>query len=353
MKRFFIFILVLGSVFLDLSAQNVKPMVLKRSEVAKRLTDATCHPNYFQAMSHRGRMSGYGQYPENSLSAIKNVVGLGISLVEIDIKLSCDGIPYLLHDLYLQRTTNFLDLVPGVGTGQDSYGKYNAYPWSLISKLVLKRADFTYTTEHVPTLREVIRYVRDNTSAMVQLDIANDEIFEAAWKVVKEENAFDVAMFKLKGMTPDEFRKKYYDGLNSKQKKQLILFVIIDGKKTNTKDYYLSWEKSKITKGYEISFQDNKSEKDKLLLDIVADVRKRNRVRVHAFHTIPDMYYGRYKGQLNVGQIANSVLDRRGDWLFLLDPTEKGDTSLGVNGSIITDDALLLNEFYQSINRHE
>lgn len=354
MKKQLFILLALTVLRTGVSAQETKPLVLKRTEVAKRLTDAKCHPNYFQAMSHRGRMSGYPQFPENSLSAIQNATKLGVSLVEVDVKLSSDGIPYLLHDLYLQRTTNFLDVVPGTGTGQDPYGKYNTYPWSLISQLVLKRADFTYTDEHVPTLREVVRYTRDNTEAMIQLDIANDEIFEASWQVVKEENAFNVAMFKLKGMSVEDFRKKYYDKLTKKQQKQLILFIIIDGKKKpDAMDYYLSWEKSKIAKGYEISFEDNKSEKDKMLLDIVADVRKRNRTRVHAFNTIPDMYYGRYKGQLNVGQVPNSKYDRRGDWLFLLDPLEKGNTSIGVNGSIITDDALLLNEFYQSIHRHE
>ncbi len=353
MKKQLFILLTLMALWTGASAQGHQSIILKRTEVAKRLTDAKYHPNYFQAMSHRGRMSGYPQFPENSLSAIRNVTHLGVSLVEIDVKLSSDGIPYLLHDLYLQRTTNFLDIVPGTGTGQDPYGKYNNYPWSLISQLVLKRADFTYTNEHVPSLRDVVRYVRDHTEAMIQLDIANDEIFEASWQVVKEENAFDVAMFKLKGTSVEDFRKKYYDKLTKKQQKQLILFIIIDGKKPDTKDYYLSWEKSKIAKGYEISFEDNKSKRDKTLLDIVDDVRKRNRTRVHAFNTIPDMYYGRYKGQLNVGQVANSKHDRRGDWVFLLDPLEKGNTSIGVNGSIITDDALLLNEFYQSIHRHE
>lgn len=51
-------------------AQGTESGILTRAEITHRLVDATYHPNYFQSMSHRGRMSGYDEYPENSLSAI-------------------------------------------------------------------------------------------------------------------------------------------------------------------------------------------------------------------------------------------------------------------------------------------
>lgn len=336
-----------------LVAQTTSSTVLTRAEITKRLTDATYHPNYYQSMSHRGRMSGYDEFPENSLSAIENTVGLGVSLIEIDLKKTSDGMVIVMHDDYLQRTTNFLDLVPGVGEGKDNYGKCSAYPWSLISKLVLKRADFTYTTEHIPTFLEVLRYIRNSTSALLELDISTEDVFEAAWNVVKEENAFDVVIFKTRGMTLDHFRNNYYYKLTQEQQNKLILFLVIDARIPNTMDYYAAWEQTKIPKGYEISFRDNKSDDDLMLLSIVEDVRTRHRVRVHAFNTIPDMYYGRYKGNVNIGQCCNPALDRRGDWLFLLDPLEKGNTTIGVNGSVITDDPILLNKFYQTIGRHE
>lgn len=353
MKRLLTFLLLVCIGSSTTFAQEAEAGILTRAEITHRLIDATYHPNYFQSMSHRGRMSGYDEYPENSLSAIINTVSLGVSLIEVDLKKSSDGVVIVMHDDYLQRTTNFLDLVPGVGEGKDNYGKCSTYPWSLLNKLVLKRADFTYTTERIPTFLEVLRYVRDNTSALLELDITTVDVFEAAWNVVKDENAFDIVIFKTRDMGVDDFRNNYYYKLTQEQQNKLILFVIIDARIPDTMNYYVNWEQSRIPKGYEVSYKDNKSDEDLLLLNIVTDIRARCRTRVHAFNTIPDMYNGRYKGNVNVGQCCNPALDRRGDWVFLLDPLEKGNTTVGVNGSIITDDPLLLDKFYQSIERHE
>lgn len=340
----------LGNLF---AQELISSSTLTRAELVKRLTDATYHPNYYQAMAHRARMCGYEQYPENSLSTIENTISHGVPLLEIDLKKTSDGEVILMHDDYLQRTTNFLDAFPGIGEGKDSYGKCEAYTWQQIKNLLLKRADFTYSNEHIPLFRDIVRYIRDNTSAVLNLDIGTDDVFDAAWNIVKEENAFNVVIFKLRGMTLADFKNNYYYKLTQDQQNQLILFLVIASKIPNTMAYYQEWEQSRIPKGYEVSFRDNKSETDLLLLDIVKDIRNRNRTRVHAFSTIPDNYYGRYKGNVNIGQCCNPAFDRRGDWVFLLDPLEKGNTNVGVNGSIITDDPILLDNFYQSIYRHE
>jgi glycerophosphoryl diester phosphodiesterase len=49
---------------------------------------------------HRGLWS---QAPENSLAAIRAAAGYGI--IEIDAQLSCDGVPVVIHDADLIRTT--------------------------------------------------------------------------------------------------------------------------------------------------------------------------------------------------------------------------------------------------------
>lgn len=73
------------------------------------MTDASYRPNYFMSVAHRAKLSGHEEIPENSLSAIKNTIEIGgIDLLEIDLKISSDGVVYLMHDDYLQRTTNNL-----------------------------------------------------------------------------------------------------------------------------------------------------------------------------------------------------------------------------------------------------
>jgi glycerophosphoryl diester phosphodiesterase len=54
-------------------------------------------------IGHRGAC---GHAPENTLASIRKAHGLGVRWVEFDIHLSKDGVPVLLHDDTLDRTTN-------------------------------------------------------------------------------------------------------------------------------------------------------------------------------------------------------------------------------------------------------
>jgi glycerophosphoryl diester phosphodiesterase len=58
---------------------------------------------YPALVAHRG---GGTLAPENTLGAIRLGQSLGYRMHEIDVKLSRDGIPFLLHDATLERTTN-------------------------------------------------------------------------------------------------------------------------------------------------------------------------------------------------------------------------------------------------------
>ena len=52
--------------------------------------------------SHRAT---HNVYPENSLKAIQASINLGVDIIEIDVKVSKDGIPFLMHDRTMDRTT--------------------------------------------------------------------------------------------------------------------------------------------------------------------------------------------------------------------------------------------------------
>jgi glycerophosphoryl diester phosphodiesterase len=49
--------------------------------------------------------------PENTLKSISAAFELGLECVEVDVKISKDNIPLLLHDDTLERTTTGFDLV--------------------------------------------------------------------------------------------------------------------------------------------------------------------------------------------------------------------------------------------------
>lgn len=56
-----------------------------------------------QVIAHRGLTR---RAPENSLAAIEAALRSGIEAVEVDVRFSADGTPWLLHDAHLDRTTN-------------------------------------------------------------------------------------------------------------------------------------------------------------------------------------------------------------------------------------------------------
>lgn len=94
-------------------------------------------------VAHRGWS---GQYPENTLLSIKK--GLNhpiVNMIEMDVQLSRDGVPVIIHDYTLERTTNGTGFV-GNKTFKE-LKKLDAGSW--FSK--------NYKQETIPSLEEVFQ----------------------------------------------------------------------------------------------------------------------------------------------------------------------------------------------------
>ena len=92
--------------------------------------------------------------PENTLAAFRLGAAHGYRAFECDVKLSADGVPFLLHDATLERTTN------GHGTAGD-------LPWAALSQLDAgswhSRA---FAGEPMPSLQAVAAFVQRNGLAL-------------------------------------------------------------------------------------------------------------------------------------------------------------------------------------------
>jgi glycerophosphoryl diester phosphodiesterase len=88
--------------------------------------------------------------PENTLAAFRLGARHGYRMFECDVKLSADGVPFLMHDAALERTTN------GIGLGGDQ-------PWDQLARLDAgswhSRA---YAGEPLPTFENVARFCLAN-----------------------------------------------------------------------------------------------------------------------------------------------------------------------------------------------
>ncbi len=105
-------------------------------------------------IAHRGA-SGY--HPENTMAAFSRAVALGADMIECDIQLSKDGIPMVIHDEELSRTTN------GKGFVRDftakELQKLDAGSW-----FSQKNAG-----ERIPTLQEVLHFVKGKVSINIEI----------------------------------------------------------------------------------------------------------------------------------------------------------------------------------------
>jgi len=95
--------------------------------------------------------------PENTLAAFRVGASHGYRMFECDVKLSLDGVPFLLHDTTLQRTTGPEHL------GATASGVAGDHPWSALSQLDAgswhSRA---FAGEALPSLENIARFCLHN-----------------------------------------------------------------------------------------------------------------------------------------------------------------------------------------------
>jgi glycerophosphoryl diester phosphodiesterase len=107
--------------------------------------------------SHR---AAHLKYPENSVPAIKEAIRLGVDIVELDVKVTKDGIPVLMHDRTIDRTT----------TGS---GDPEQYTLAELKEFRLIHNGDT-TEEQIPTFEEALRLTKNNI--MIDIDLKTDQL---------------------------------------------------------------------------------------------------------------------------------------------------------------------------------
>lgn len=82
---------------------------------------------YPRWVAHRGAGT---LAPENTLAALRVGAGYGYRMFECDVKISADGIPFLMHDTSLERSTNVRALF-----GPDASTVGGDHSWGQLSQL--------------------------------------------------------------------------------------------------------------------------------------------------------------------------------------------------------------------------
>ncbi|MGG1440651.1 glycerophosphodiester phosphodiesterase family protein [Brevibacillus laterosporus] len=131
-------------------------------------------------MAHRGWS---GRAPENTMAAIKLALAEpGIQAIEVDVQLSKDGIPVLIHDFTLDRTTN------GSGPVKDHTFE-QLREWSAGSWFAEE-----FSNEQIPALEELFQAASQHTCRLnVELKTAGNLYPLLAEKVVELVEAYELA----------------------------------------------------------------------------------------------------------------------------------------------------------------
>jgi glycerophosphoryl diester phosphodiesterase len=117
-------------------------------------------------------------YPENSLKAIQESIRIGVDIIEIDVKVSTDGVPFLMHDERLDRTT----------TGK---GNAESFTWAELQGLFIVNKG-KRTSLKIPSLEEALTLARHKI--LVDLDLKTNKI-EAVIDIVKKTETEDIVLF--------------------------------------------------------------------------------------------------------------------------------------------------------------
>lgn len=108
----------------------------------------------FVVIGHRGA-SAY--YPENTMAGFRAAVDMGAEMIELDILLSKDGIPVVIHDETLDRTTN----------GEGRVADYTLAELKQLDAGSWFHPDFE--GESIPTLEEVLFFAKNRIAVNIEI----------------------------------------------------------------------------------------------------------------------------------------------------------------------------------------
>jgi glycerophosphoryl diester phosphodiesterase len=293
--------------------------------------------------AHRGYWRE-NNVPENSLAAIQRAVDVGIETIELDIKLSSDGVPVLSHDLTLGRCTNATLLHPRQGNNPP----VKWFTSGDLQKLQLRDKRGVLTNQHLPTFEQAMDYIRNHTlSVVVVLDIKDQAATKACWEVVKRKQnawgtpAYDWVIFKLNATIYGENPSTLENHLNlgqshylgngswsyySRDFKYIPVFTTNMYNKLNCLQTYKNYRYKNYFVAVEVDFKQNNG----IHSDIVNQANRDNKTLV-CFNALPDAggnrfwkadYSGTYRLQdiyyTAPGGSPRDTDDRRGSWQWLV-----------------------------------
>jgi glycerophosphoryl diester phosphodiesterase len=208
-------------------------MVISPVPALLKALQAPMNPNAL-VVAHRG---DWRHAPENSLQAIKNSIDMGADMVEIDVRLTKDGIPVLMHDETIDRTT----------TGK---GKVSEWTLSDLKTLNLRNGANHPTHHTIPTLEEAMIIAKGKI--LVNLDKCYG-FFDNIYPILESTGTTHQVLMKGK-VTWEECQKDFGPRLND-----IMFMPIIDLEDPNAEAIINAYQTHLHPVAYEMIFRNTEN----------------------------------------------------------------------------------------------
>ncbi|UCZ57304.1 glycerophosphodiester phosphodiesterase [Desulfurispirillum indicum] len=201
-------------VVLVLVAQLAKP--------AREHTFFTILEHRPAVIAHRG---GALLWPENTLLAFRESVALGVDGLEFDVHMSADGVPMVIHDSTVDRTTNGSGSVSSLSRQQIQSldAGYHFSPWHSPQTFPWRRHNVT-----IPTLEEVFREF-PHVPMVIEIKQVEPDMVEAVGELILRYGRAErtlVASFSPAVM--QAFRQRYPTVATGAIQREVATFVLLN-----------------------------------------------------------------------------------------------------------------------------
>jgi glycerophosphoryl diester phosphodiesterase len=207
-----------------------KPLVLK---FMRPFSDEVKQSDFY-ILAHRGggRNSDYLGVSENSIEMINIAERFGSTGIEIDARLSKDGVPFLYHDGDINLRLTQKSLI---------WGDIESFTWAQLRTLVTLR-----NGEKIPSLREALEYVLEETTIRsVWLDTKDVDVVTASIEILTEINERAVQMGRdlkiVLGIPADDIFEEFIAQPNFQDVPSLCELTIDQVRQANSKVWAPRW----------------------------------------------------------------------------------------------------------------
>ncbi len=159
---------------------------------------------YVIVTAHRGAS---GSFPENTLLAFRKAVEQGADILEFDLRVSKDGIPVVLHDKTLNRTSDLDGRPEDFTLEQLRCGNFSYYSFGADAQSGKRLNVPSYTKMPIPTFEDVLREFRGQVGMNIQV-YASSEALQEICRLYKLFNLYDQGYLTLASLDDVDLVRK-------------------------------------------------------------------------------------------------------------------------------------------------